>query len=135
MKTVINTNTAGRIVINSTFKGDKLWKALENVRNYNRHIVTISHNKKRLSFEFWSSLNEGELKTDESNVSAFYCFLSDSCAGEMDVFDFISEFGYEDIKEAKRIYKACEKSLLKFKNVFACDLYELINEIQDTYNC
>ena len=49
---------------------------------------------------------------------------------------FCSEFGYDsDSRTAERTYKACQKTLKKVERVFSCDLYDLINEIQETYNC
>ena len=45
MKTSIETKTAGLIVINSEFIGNKEWKT-GNQSNYNNHVVKITNNKK-----------------------------------------------------------------------------------------
>lgn len=132
MKTTINTNTAGQITINSKYIGDKLW----NADNYNNHIVTISHKGKRFSFDFWGSIIDPCISNNEENIFAFYCCLTDGLIAKNSFEDFCSEFGYDtDSRKAEKIYKACEKSLKKFERVFDCDLYDLINEIQETYNC
>ena len=45
-------------------------------------------------------------------------------------------FGYdEDSRKAERIYKACEDTLSDVEDTFECDLYDLINEIQETFEC
>lgn len=137
MKTSIETKTAGLIVINSEFLGNKqaTWSGV-NQQNYNNHKVTITHNKKSFSFEFWGSIMNPEISNDQENVFAFYCILSDGLSAKDSYSGFCSEFGHdEDSRTAERIYKACEKSLRKIERVFNCDLYELINEIADTYNC
>lgn len=134
MKTTIETKAAGQITINSTYLGNKCWQS--NDKNYNNHKITILHNGKKTSFDFWGSIMNPEIKTDEENVFSLYCFLSDAIGvKENDFFDFCEEFGYEYNREADKIFKACKKSLKKAENVFSCDLYDLINEIQETYNC
>lgn len=45
-----------------------------------------------------------------------------------DYVSFSREFGYEDIKEAKRIYEACEKQYKRFENIFT------IEEMRDLLN-
>jgi hypothetical protein len=139
MKTVIQTKTAGKIEINSEFLGNKpaKWDTKAGTStNYNNHKVTIKHNGKRLSFDFWGSIMNPEIANDQENVFALYCFLSDAVSGKQSFEDFCSEFGYdEDSRSVERIRKECEKSLKKFEKVFEADIYDLINEIQETHNC
>lgn len=136
MKTIINTNTAGRIVINSTFKGDKPWFNSGVPTNYNNHAITVFHSGKRFSFDFWGSQMNPEISSDEENIFAFYCFLSDSVSGEMSFEDFCNEFGYDsDSRSAEKTHKLCAKSMKKYNRVFPECPYELINELSDTYNC
>lgn len=137
MKVKLITQTAGEITINSDFKGDKLWKnSSSKQENWNNHLITVTHNKKRLSFDFWGSIMNPENKTEQEVVSAFYCFLSDSCAGNETFENFCSDLGYDpDSRTAERIHKQCISSLAKFSRVFDCDLYELVNEIQETWEC
>jgi hypothetical protein len=136
MKTIIDTKTTGKITIDSNFLGNKLWEASEKQQNYNNHVVTILHNKKKCSFDFWGSIMNPEISNDEENIFAFYCFLSDGIGAKESFEGFCDNFGYNnDSRNAEKIYKACQKSLKKIERVFDCDLYELINEIQETYNC
>ena len=139
MKTSIETKTAGLIVINSEYLGNKEWhveKGSKMPSNWNNHKVKVTHNKKSFSFDFWGSIVNPEISNDQENVFAFYCALSDGLSAKDSFENFCSEFGYdEDSRNAERIYKACEKSLKKIERVFDCDLYDLINEIQEDYNC
>lgn len=133
MKATIKTQTAGTISINSTFLNNKQWNC--NVQNWNNHEITILHNGKKTSFDFWGSIMHPEIKTEKELVYAFYCFLSDGISAETnDFFDFCDEFGYEPTRDSQKIYNACKKSLAKIKNVFSCDIYDLINELQENYN-
>ena len=134
MKTTINTTAAGQITINSTFLNNKSWSG--NEQNWNNHKITILHNGKKTTFQFWGSIQKPEITTDEENIFALYCFLRDSEAASNSFKDFCNEFGYdEDSRRAEKIYKSCEKSLKKFNRIFNCDLYDLLNELQGTYNC
>jgi hypothetical protein len=125
--------TFKNLEITSTFLGDKAWdvKGL-NTTNRNNHLITVKNTdtNKKVTFDFWASIANPGIETEEELLSAFECFVSDSIAGDMDVFDFISEFGYsDDMKEAKRIYKACTTSNKKLRKVYDGDIYELANEL------
>lgn len=139
MKTTINTNTAGLITISSEYLGNKpaQWDTKSQIAtNYNNHKVTITHNKKSFSFEFWGSIMNPEISNDQENIFAFYCALSDALGAKDGFEEFCSNFGYDsDSRTAERTFKSCEKTLKKVERVFSCDLYDLINEIADTYNC
>lgn len=139
MKTSISTNAAGLITINSEYLGNKpaKWDTKSGIStNYHNHTVKVTHNKKSFSFDFWGSIANPEISNDQENVFAFYCALSDGLSAKDSFENFCSEFGYnEDSRNAERIYKACEKTLKKIERVFSCDFYDLINEIQETYEC
>lgn len=132
MKTTLNLSI-GSIILSSVFLNNKKWDANDN--NYNNHKITVSFNGKKLSFDFWNSLSEGEIKTEDSLIGALDCFLSDSNAGEQSFEDFCSEFGYdEDSRKAEKIHNSCIKSFDKFNRVFDCDLYDLSDELREKYD-
>lgn len=134
MTTTIKTKH-GDFEITSTFHGNKLWPADEKKQNYNNHTVTISHNGKRASFEFWGSIMSPEISTDNDLQHAFYCFLSDAVSAKNSFEDFCSEFGYDtDSRKVESIYKACERSLAKLERLYDGDVYNLINEVQQIVN-
>ena len=75
MKTQILTKTAGKITINSEFLNNKKANWGGKNDNWNNHKITVSHNGKRFSFDFWGSINNPEIANDQENVFAFYCSL------------------------------------------------------------
>ena len=133
MKTTINTTTAGQIKIKSIFLNNKQWSG--NVQNWNNHKITISCNGRKTSFDFWGSISKPEITTENELIFSLYCFLNDGISTiDNDFFDFCNEFWYECNREADKIFKACKRSLIKLEKVFNCDLYELINELQENYD-
>jgi len=75
-------------------------------------------------------------KMDEHSISfAFYCLLSDALIGTGTYKDFLSEFGYEDSGESRRIYRACQKQLDKLLSlrVSENEIPDMLNEMQDKY--
>lgn len=132
--------TYGNFIITSTFKGDKLWSADDKMHNYNRHIITITNTetKKRTRFDFWGSIAQPEIQTDDELLFAFYCFLSDAEGSRYGFKDFCGNFGYdEDSMRAYKAFKSCEKSLKKAENIgidenTACDI---LNDLQENHGC
>ena len=126
--------------IMSCFKGDKLWSADERQQNYNNHIITVinTDTNKKTNFEFWGSIINPEIQTEQELLFAFYCFLSDGNGAQYGFEEFCSEFGYDtDSRKAYKIFKVCEKSLAKAERIgidedAACDI---INDLQENHGC
>lgn len=134
MKTTIETKQ-GKFTINSQYKGDKAAPWNDKNQNWNNHIVTVTHNKRKLSFDFWVSIMNPEIQNDKENISAFQCFVSDALSAKESFEYFCSEFGYDtDSRNAERIYKACEKALRKLERIFTGDIYDLANELSELEN-
>ena len=120
--------------LNSTFKGDKVWNADEKQENYNNHIITVTNTetKQKVSFEFWGSIANPEIKTEKELLYAFYCFVEDALSGKMDFSEFCSEFGYDtDSRKAEKTWKACKRSTVKFERLYTGDIYDFINKLQE----
>lgn len=119
-------------IINSTYKGDKPaeWGKIHNCNNH-RITVMNTENGKRTSFDFWASLANPEIKTDNDNISAFGCFLSDATAGEYDFDTFCNEFGYDSPSKAYHTWKECQKATNKAKRLIGDmdKLYDVYNDI------
>ena len=75
----------------TTFKNFKLsssyaceksspWGA--DAERHNRITIINTDNGKKTSFDFWESANSPEIKTKETLLGAYECFLSDSTSGE-----------------------------------------------------
>ena len=93
---------------------------------------------KKTAFEFWGSIKNPEIKTEQELLFSFYCFLSDGECSRYGFSEFCLEFGYdENSRKAYRIYKACQKSLKKAERIginenLACDI---MNDLQENYEC
>lgn len=121
------------ISIESKFLNNKNWNFGSNINNFNNHKITVVNleTKKGLSFEFWNSNASGKIKSESELLGAFECFLSDSCAAKETLEDFCGNFGY-DLKEGRKIYNACVKSLDKYDRVLSeYDIYDFINELNE----
>lgn len=107
---------------------------------HNGFKVSVKVSNKSISFDYYGSTNDytnnvTSLDT-EALIFALYSFISDATAGNQTFEDFCSEFSYdEDSRSAKRIHKACIKSLDKYNKILAVDIYDFINELQEKHNC
>lgn len=123
--------------IKSEYKGDKAAPWGDRQENWNNHIITVKNitTGKRTSFEFWASIMHPEIQTEDDLLNAFECFVSDALSGENSFEDFCNEYGYDtDSRSAERTHKACVKSNQKLKGIYAGDLYELANELNEKIN-
>lgn len=110
------------VQVKSVFLGDKV--ARWNTNNYNNSRVTVKNldTGVKIKFDFWGSIMEPTLETEQDLIEALYCFMSDAQSGTMEFDDFCSEFGYElDSIKVKKTWKACKKSLDKAKLLIVCD--------------
>mgnify|MGYP001022597990 CR=1 FL=1 len=126
--------TFKNFLINSTFKGDKVAPWSDKQQNYNNHTITVTNTEteQKISFEFWGSIMEPEVKTEDELLHAFYCFISDAVSGNYSFNEFCGEFGYdEDSRKAEKTWKACKKSLEKLNKIYNGDVYDLANELQE----
>ena len=120
--------------ITSVYEGTKNWNM--NTNNYNNHMIYITNKEtnKRCAFEYWSSISEGEIETEESLIFALFCFINDSIQALDSLEYFIDEFGCE-YEEGEKIYNQCCKSLEKYNRVFTEDIEDILNDLIDNYNC
>ena len=104
--------------------------------NYNHHTVVVRNlsTGKKCRFDFWASLANPEIRTEEEVLHAFACFVRDSIYGEMDYDEFCDEFGYNtDSRIAEKAWKACGKSNDKLRRIFPGDINELDYELTELY--
>ena len=106
----------------------------EGKRGENKYKVTISNQDQKYNTTFTDSLYNTYNNTKSSNFEILYCIISDAISYyySRTLEDFIDEFGYEDEKQAKRIYDGCRRSYEGLSNLFGEDSIEVFNAI--TYN-
>lgn len=131
---IIDTIIYKNFKIKATFKGDK--QADWNKDNYNNHLITVTNipTKTRITFEFWNSINGGEINKEYNIMNAFYSFVSDAVAGYERFEDFCANSGYdEDSRTAEKIHKKCIKSYEKLNKIYDGDIYDLANELSENW--
>lgn len=100
---------------------------------HERYDCKIKHNKKQYTFEYQCNPN-ADMKPNVKDC--IECLTLDMSAFEdsTDVFDFALNFGYsdDDLKRAKRDYKACEKTAKAMHRLFTDEelgmIYDELNE-------
>lgn len=125
-----NKATFKQFEIKASYKGNKkaFWGD-----NWNNYMITVTNTEtdQKITFEFWASIANPELKTEYDMLNAFYCFVSDAIAGSYAFKEFCSEFGYNnDSRQAEKIYRKCKKQLEKLKKIYDGNIYELANKLQ-----
>ena len=129
METTINYNGT-EITLSSEHVGTAYPWGTEYVKQ--QHEVSVWIDYAHVEFNFYC--NDYELGEDGLR-EAFYYFLSDGIAyvNSRDIDDFQSEFGYKNVSECIRVYKACKDELEAWKNFFI-DPYDLDNWLRETYD-
>lgn len=119
--------------ITSVYKGTKNWDFDTKLDNYHNHMIYITNSKtgKKCGFEYWNSIVEGEIVTEESLMNAVWCFIQDAISGQMDYNEFTSEFG--ELDDNKKVHKACQKSYEKYNRVFTEDIYDILEDLENKY--
>ncbi len=97
-----------------------------------KHIVTVRRKEyPPQKFDFWSSVVDylgDKNKLDDAGLKdAFECFVSDAIAGDMDIDEFHSDFGYEKVSESTKVHKGCVNAKKQFEalGIDLDELYEL----------
>jgi len=106
--------------IKSTYYGNKQCNWDCKVRNYNNHVIRVTNldTKKWTSFDYWGSVINPELSTEDDLLYAFEHIIQDAVCGTMYFEDFCSEFGYDtDSRRAYKTHCACIKSKEKLERV------------------
>jgi hypothetical protein len=111
-----------------TDKCDDAWKR--------EHWAVQVKNKpvrKQMSFDVWGG---GAVK-NMNPVQAFYLFILDACEyiNCDSVESVMSEFGYDDYKTAKKVFKGLENAYYKCRKFGIDDdnMIDILNELQDEW--
>jgi hypothetical protein len=107
------------IQVKAVFLGDK--PSFWNPKNYNNSKVSVKNTNTgvKVSFDFWGSIMNPDLATEEDLLRTLNFFMLDVQRGAMEFEDFRSKMGYDvDSIQAKKAWKACKKLLKKAMFLF-----------------
>lgn len=101
-----------------------------NERKSNHFVVTLENENRRVSFDFFDSVNNFNAgKTELDAYSVLACCSGDYHCPET-FEEFCSEFGYDaDSRKAEKTFKACQKQSAKLKKIF--DTQEMVDDLME----
>ena len=107
---------------------------------HNKFKIIVTYNGVSQSFIFYDSIHNYQkgitVLSPYDTLMAFQCILSDVISGDMDINEFMNEYGYEDFKDANTIHHLCKKSTGKIYELgFTLDdVYNILNQISEYEN-
>ena len=101
-----------------------------------RGKIKIINGEEAVSFPCFWGLSAYPRKNSDC-IFMSYCVFSDALAyiEHQDAAGFMQEYGYE-LKEARRVFKACKKTYEKLTAIFDLtdyQFYDICNEFQEVY--
>ena len=90
-------------------------------------VVYNLNTKKWTMFDYWAR----EIDTPKDVLEAFCYWLEDCNAGCYDFITFVDNYGYTDLRHAKKIYNACVKACRKWRRVSEMTERETIYFLDD----
>lgn len=96
-------------------KAEKRFLGKSTKTSGNKYMITLKHNDQVVRFHFHDNYRNESTKKD-----FIYSLMLDAQAFDDNVnyLDFAACFGYDDIKEAKKIYDQCNKQYNRFNLLF-----------------
>lgn len=105
----------------------KVCKGKSKVTSGDKYRIYLSHRDNHCSFIFNDNYNNSSSKRD----IVFCLWLDADCYESVDdVYDFAREFCYNDINEAKKAYKECEKQSERLHRLFTDAEIEILSSIE-----
>lgn len=108
-----------------------------------KHRIVLVHKEKKISFSFYNSAfayARGQKYLKGKDMSeALDCAISDAISyyDASSLENFIAEFGYEDYKEGRKVYKGCMDMFYKLTDdlgLSADNLFDIANYLQSELN-
>jgi hypothetical protein len=104
---------------------------------HKRYLIYVRTGHKQLKFTYHTSYQDYLDRrpfTKDDLITAFYNFLSDAYAGEMQYEQFVGEVGYEPENPlAKRLHKALIKANEKWSDLYVGEISEFLNAFADEF--
>lgn len=113
----------------STLKWGAICEGKSHMTAGNEYEIRMRRNKFTCYFKYHTNIND-TLSLDE----IMYCLILDSDCYEFarDEYEFAREYGYDDLAEARRIYKACNATYNKLRKLFSeAEINALRSELAD----
>lgn len=117
-----------------TYKGNKpLFEGESDSRDI--YEITLNKNGKRTSFQFGNSLYASKKGEKPKKADTLYVLKSDYDAynSVTDARDFAETFGYEDQRQANKIYKKLEVNANKYDKMFNQQEKQKLDKIFEDY--
>ena len=134
---MITTTKLNDYTITGKLRGTGIYAPFDSKLKRCSYNIIISNDADSVNFVYYMSHNDymsNKRVMDEGDlINAFECILSDALLTLESFCDFMSEFGYTDYKEAKKVYDACKEErdkLLKI-GIDADETYELLEMIRE----
>ena len=120
------TNYKGFVVTLSEADTKKLDKAWSGAKKHWTCIVYDKPNRKQMSFDMF-----GGSQATVKPLGALYSFVNDAMdyLSFNDAYELMKDFGYDDYKEAKRVFNGLQKAYFKCRKFIGSD--DDIREIEE----
>lgn len=126
------TNYKGFTVTLSDVDTKKLNKAWEGAKKHWRCIVYDKANRKQMGFDVFGGAN-ATIKP----LEALYQFCDDAMdyLNFDDAYALMKDFGYDDYKEAKRVFDTFQKAYFKCRKFIGSDsdINEIVEELREEW--
>ena len=134
----MNTTTKiNNYTITGKLRGTGIYAPFDRKLKRCSYNIIISNDTDSVDFVYFMShsdyINHKRVMDEGDLINAFECILSEALLTLESFCDFMSELGYTDCKEAKRIYEACKEErdkLLKI-GIEEDEIYELLEMIRE----
>lgn len=126
------TNYKGFTVTLSDEDTKKLDKAWEGAKKHWRCIVYDKANRKQMGFDVFG----GAMATAKP-LEALYSFTNDAMdyLSFDDAYELMEDFGYDDYKEAKRVFNGLQRAYFKCRKFIGSndDINEIVEELREEW--
>ena len=118
--------------VTARYTGEKPAPWMPENSHHHRMAVTNTNTRRRLTFDFWSSFGEPEIRTRRQLLIALACYLDDARRGGEDFEGFCANLGFDpENRESRAAWRACIKAKQRVERVFDEDIDDLLDELAE----
>lgn len=120
------------IHFSAVLKNEKLPSWGNNNRRENNHfLVTLKKGARKVSFDFFDSVNNFRAGKNYLDCYSVLASVSSDIYCPDNLQDFCAEYGYDPTKETKKLFTACHKHAQKLRKFF--DTEEIREELSQIH--